>query len=114
MLEWLVCFFLTNRRLIRPATSAYARVAVLAVRTSELICCIGLEHNYAGQTQLCYTILWGWALQGENKERWRKLCEQAPIEQDLKKLDQIINQINELLLNKRLRLEEAEAKKSKE
>jgi hypothetical protein len=55
----------------------------------------------------------GVGMQGENKERWRKLCEQAPIEQDLKKLDQIINQINELLLNKRLRLEE-QAEKSKE
>jgi hypothetical protein len=53
-------------------------------------------------------------MQGENKERWRKLCEQVPIEQDLKKLVQLITQINDLLLNKRLRLEEEEAKKSKE
>jgi hypothetical protein len=53
-------------------------------------------------------------MQGENKERWRKLCEQASTEQDLKKLVQLITQINDLLLDKRLRLEEEEAKKSKD
>lgn len=34
---------------------------------------------------------------GENEERWRALCEQAVVEQDPKKLLQLVREINRLL-----------------
>jgi hypothetical protein len=43
-------------------------------------------------------------MQGENKERWKVLCEQAAVEQNPVKLLKIINEINELLLTKEGRL----------
>ena len=42
---------------------------------------------------------------GENKERWRELCEQAAIEQDPKKLTQLVAEIDRLLDEKRRRLQ---------
>jgi hypothetical protein len=41
---------------------------------------------------------------GENKERWKVLCEQAAIEQDPKKLHELIKEINDLLEAKSARL----------
>jgi hypothetical protein len=41
---------------------------------------------------------------GENKERWKVLCEQAATEQDPVKLLKLITEINELLLTKEGRL----------
>jgi hypothetical protein len=43
-------------------------------------------------------------MQGETKERWKVLCEQATTEQDPVKLLKLITQINELLLTKEGRL----------
>jgi hypothetical protein len=43
-------------------------------------------------------------MQGENKERWKVLCEQAAGEQDPKKLHELIREINELLEAKETRL----------
>ena len=42
---------------------------------------------------------------GENKERWRVLCEQAAVEQDPAKLHQLIKEINDLLEAKEIRLQ---------
>jgi len=44
-------------------------------------------------------------MQGENKERWKRLCEQAAVEQDPQKLLELAKQINDLLLGKRHRLD---------
>ena len=43
MLAWLVCFCPRNLRLRRPATNAYAQIAVTVRPTFEPICCIGFE-----------------------------------------------------------------------
>lgn len=43
-------------------------------------------------------------MQGETGERWRKLCEQAAVEQDANKLMELIEEINQLLENKEERL----------
>jgi hypothetical protein len=43
-------------------------------------------------------------MQGETKERWKVLCEQAATEQDPVKLLKLITEINELLLTKEGRL----------
>jgi hypothetical protein len=43
-------------------------------------------------------------MQGANKERWKVLCEQAAIEQDPKKLHELIREINDLLEAKEARL----------
>jgi hypothetical protein len=43
-------------------------------------------------------------MQGENAERWRKLCGQAAIEQDPDKLMELIREINRLLDEKEQRL----------
>ena len=40
----------------------------------------------------------------EDKERWRKLCEQAAIEQDPGKLLELVSEINRLLETKERRL----------
>jgi hypothetical protein len=41
----------------------------------------------------------------ENEERWKELCKQASIEQDSKKLHELVRQINELLEAKQKRLD---------
>ena len=43
-------------------------------------------------------------MQGANKERWKVLCEQAAVEQDPKKLHELIKEINDLLEAKQARL----------
>jgi hypothetical protein len=43
-------------------------------------------------------------MQGENKERWKVLCEQAATEQDPVKLLKLITEINQLLMTKEGRL----------
>jgi hypothetical protein len=43
-------------------------------------------------------------MQGQNKERWKVLCEQAAVEQDPKKLHELIKEINDLLAAKESRL----------
>jgi hypothetical protein len=42
---------------------------------------------------------------GQNKERWRELCEQVEVEQDPKKLVELTTQIYRLLEEKRRRLQ---------
>jgi hypothetical protein len=37
---------------------------------------------------------------GENKEKWKALCEQAAVEQDSEKLHELIKEINRLLEEK--------------
>jgi hypothetical protein len=41
----------------------------------------------------------------ENERRWRQLCEQAAVEQDSDKLLELIKEINDLVENKRGRLQ---------
>jgi hypothetical protein len=41
---------------------------------------------------------------GKNRERWRELCKQAEIEQDPKKLPELVREINRLLEAKEKRL----------
>jgi len=43
-------------------------------------------------------------MQGANKERWKVLCEQAAVEQDPKKLQELIKEISDLLAAKESRL----------
>ncbi len=43
-------------------------------------------------------------MKGETKERWVQLCQQASIEQDPRKLFLLIREINNLLEEKRARL----------
>ena len=43
-------------------------------------------------------------MQGEKKERWQQLCEQAAIEQDPLKLLKLVKEINDLLTEKEERL----------
>jgi hypothetical protein len=43
-------------------------------------------------------------MQGENKQRWEILCEQAATEQDTVKLLKLITEINDLLTTKEERL----------
>lgn len=45
-------------------------------------------------------------MQGETKERWQELCEQAAVEQDPKKLLALTGEINRLLLEKEERLKD--------
>ena len=53
-------------------------------------------------------------MKGETGERWRRLCEQAAIEQDPLTLMQLVTEINRLLLEKEERLvrQKREAKES--
>ena len=46
-------------------------------------------------------------LQGKVKERWRELCEQAAIEQDPRKLSELVAEIDRLLEEKQNRLSKA-------
>jgi len=43
-------------------------------------------------------------MQGERKERWRELCEQAAVEQDPGRLLELTREINRLLEEKEQRL----------
>ena len=43
-------------------------------------------------------------MQGEKKERWEELCQQAANEQDPQKLLKLVQEINRLLAEKRDRL----------
>ena len=43
-------------------------------------------------------------MQGKNRERWQKLCEQAAVEQDPTKLLELVKEINRLLAEKQDRL----------
>ena len=47
------------------------------------------------------------SLQGKVKERWRELCEQAAIEQDPRKLSELVAEIDRLLEEKQTRLSHA-------
>jgi hypothetical protein len=49
-------------------------------------------------------------MQGDTAERWRKLCEQAAIEQDPKKLLELAEEINRLLEAKEHRLKNQHAR----
>ena len=40
----------------------------------------------------------------ENEERWKDLCRQASVEQDPRKLSELIKEINELLAKKQDRV----------
>jgi hypothetical protein len=44
-------------------------------------------------------------MQGQNKERWKVLCEQTAVEQDPQKLLALTKEINDLLLGKQRRLD---------
>lgn len=48
-------------------------------------------------------------MQGEIKERWYTLCEQAAIEQDPERLMALIREINQLLEDKEKRLQQRKA-----
>ena len=43
-------------------------------------------------------------MQGETRERWQKLCEQAAVEKDPERLMALIQEINQLLDEKERRL----------
>ena len=45
-------------------------------------------------------------MQGETRERWMQLCEQAANEQDPKRLMELIEEINRLLVEKEQRLKQ--------
>jgi hypothetical protein len=51
-------------------------------------------------------------MQGKNEERWRTLCEQAAVEQDPKKLGELVKEINQLLDEKSKRLALGQSPKS--
>jgi len=48
-------------------------------------------------------------MQGQAKESWRALCEQAALEQDSESLLRLIQQINRLLKEKEARLQSGTA-----
>lgn len=48
-------------------------------------------------------------MQGERAERWRKLCEQAAVEQDSRKLMELVKEINRLLEEKDQRLKQQQS-----
>ncbi len=50
----------------------------------------------------------------QGNERWKQLCEQASVEQDPKKLVELITEINKLLDAKKHRLEHAASSASPE
>jgi hypothetical protein len=51
-------------------------------------------------------------MKGANKERWRELCEQASVEQDPKKLLELVTEINRLLDEKKIRLTQGKPPKN--
>jgi hypothetical protein len=46
----------------------------------------------------------------ENTERWKELCAQAAVEQNPKRLGELVHEINELLSKKGKRLESKDSK----
>lgn len=48
-------------------------------------------------------------MEGEVRDRWQKLCEQAATEQDPHKLMELVREINRLLEEKELRLQQQRA-----
>lgn len=46
-------------------------------------------------------------MQGETKERWQRLCEQASLEQDPERLIVLVREIEKLLADKEQRLRHA-------
>jgi hypothetical protein len=48
-------------------------------------------------------------MQGENRERWQKLCEQASSEQDPDQLIRLVHEIEKLLADKEQRLRQQRA-----
>jgi hypothetical protein len=48
-------------------------------------------------------------MQGQTKERWIQLCEQAAVEQDSEKLLKLVAEITRLLMEKEERLKRREA-----
>jgi len=55
----------------------------------------------------------GGIMLGENKERWQELCSQAAVEQDPKRLLQLMEEINGLLEAKKKRLLESRSSEAK-
>lgn len=53
-------------------------------------------------------------LQGKVKERWRELCEQAAIEQDPRKLSELVAEIDRLLEEKQNRLSQSAVGKNED
>jgi len=53
-------------------------------------------------------------LQGETKERWWLLCEQAAVEQDPDRLLQLVREIDQLLNEKQERLKQKRSKSENE
>jgi uncharacterized coiled-coil protein SlyX len=51
-------------------------------------------------------------LQNETKERWKELCERIAVEQDHAKFLALIQELNQVLAEKDLRLKAAQAKSS--
>jgi hypothetical protein len=49
---------------------------------------------------------------GETKERWKELCEQAAVENDAKKLMELVTEINRLLDEKRRRITQKPVKQT--
>jgi hypothetical protein len=47
-------------------------------------------------------------MQGETKERWRRLCKQAATEQDSRKLLELVNELSVLIEAKQSRLKKKE------
>lgn len=59
---------------------------------------------FDGIRKLALRISYSAVMQGENGERWRKLCEQAAVEQDPRKLMELVSQITQMLDEKEQRL----------
>jgi hypothetical protein len=57
--------------------------------------CFGV---YCGSTKRCFL------MQGEIREHWQKLCEQAAVEKDPEALLELTTEINRLLREKEVRL----------
>jgi hypothetical protein len=51
-------------------------------------------------------------MQGNVKEQWMQLCEQAAVEQDAEKLLALVKEINRMLDEKDRRLKRAEARRN--
>jgi hypothetical protein len=50
------------------------------------------------------------SMQGQNKERWKLLCEQAAVEKDPQRMLKLIREINDLLFGKQRRLQRPDDK----
>ena len=51
-------------------------------------------------------------MQGENLEKWQKLCQEAVAERDHQRLMELIREIDRILLEKELRLQSTRANKT--